>query len=1776
PGVTYTYDPAIRTVVFTIPNNLVEQGLTPYSIRIRVQVAENCFDFIDACSDLIQNLAYSTYQGVENTAVVTDDPSVTDFDSCGFIVPGATNFLLDDLSDCNFIRTVELCGAQAILDAGDNFDEYIWVRDDNGNNQLDPTDTVITDGDPDNDPSTMSVTSVGTYIVDKIVADPCKGFKEIITVVPYGSGTIPNPIIEYFNDVNSDADPSNDLAGEIVQCSIDNDLLPKLFLCGVGDTRQLQVNILDAQTLVWERLNEGSCAPSGDDCANKNLTCTWTQEGTGNNYLVSDAGKYRLSVTYQNGCTSRFYFNVFQNTLDIQYNNNDIVCATPGNITITNLGVGYGYQLVDDATSNILIPFSANNGPSFDFGPGGNGAYRVQVTQLDNTGTPIVEACIFETPVIGIVERDVQYNVDFTPANCTLLGTATIQVTNADANYNYEIRLDDGSNGGLGTLVDDELAQTNNNFTFTGLNPGDYIAYVNTDDGCSYSEQITIIDENDLALLAQVSQHITCKEGNIQMNSSGGQTPHTYAIWEYVDESGTTITSYPSVNDIPPSEFQTSVIFDVLQPGDYTFVVVDRNSCHAISNTVSIEFRPAAEFDPTSVIDVLCFGDSTGVIQLNLLNSNGYQLTFYLFDATGFDENNYNLANAITTNTTGYFPGLASGDYAIVINQRKGSASCDYFEYHTISTPTNALAADSALVQDYTCLQDAIIEAQNVTGGTAPYEYSIDGVNFVSGVGAEQFSGLTDGSYTITVRDANGCTFPTPQITILPLNEPSDLTFTSTSPNCPSLTSDVTATVIDGNAPFVFEIIAPAVIAASSITGNTANFNGLTPATYTFRVTDNKGCEYTEDFTINPITPITVTGQLDNNITCLGSSDGAVTFNVADFGTTYDYSVSGPITFSGTAETVNAIPLTGLAAGTYTIIVTDNDTNCTATTDVSVAAPPAALAITNLTVVDLTCSTSGTVPGSVTISAVDGWGGFEYELEDPAGGTVGPQSANSFTGLLDTSGNYTVTVRDAGGCEVTQTFNLTPTVSPVLAVAANSLCYDSTTGLTLTASVTSGGVAPFQYRLNGGAYQSGNDFTGLGPGSYTIEVIDSKNCTGTASIDVFPTLTASAALIKDLDCTATPDAEISITISGGNPAFTYEVFRNSVSVQASTPVPSIPFSYFTTTAGTYEFIITDTESCTITTNQIVVTDNNPPTVVEVITDPLCTTSADGVAELQISGGTAPYQIVFDGSAPSTQTTYAGLVAGTYNYSVTDAKGCVTNDSVTLTAPVALLPGTIDVIQDYTCINPSATLQAINYSGGTPGYTFSLDGVNFQGSDTFNTGITAGSYTITVRDANGCVAATPAVVIDPLDPPTDLTFSATAPTCPAIESDVTVTVVDGNAPFTYEIIAPAASIVNNGNNNVFAGLAPDTYTFRVTDAKGCEIEESYTVVDIPQVAAISQLTNNVSCFGDTDGAFTFSVSDFVATYSYTVENGAAVVVQSQNNISLTTPIAVSGYAADTYTVTITDDTTNCTATTSMVINNPPAALDFTFANTPVTCIVNGAITVSATNGWGGYEYQLENTIGPAIVYAYQSSNVFTNVPAGSYNIYVRDAGGCVVDKPITLDPAETPIIALDPATDYCYDGIDQASFVVGITDGVAPYTYSIDGGAQTAAVGNPFTIANLTPGTYNIQVTDAYGCVSNILTETIEPQLAATAVLTQDLLCTGNAIIDVTINGGYTPYATYQVQFNGGGYGATTAIVGNTFTYNSAALDGTYQFLITDARNCTVETNEIIITPTVTP
>jgi len=556
PNTVVNHEVSNGTITFEVPDNLVEVGDPEYSIRITVTIDLNCSSFIDACSSLLENRAYGTYQGVLNPTVFSDEVGGITATPCTTTPEIASNSLFNDLVNCSQSRTVQLCGDNVILSAGSGFTTYTWAVDNNNDGQIDGGDTIMNDGDPDNDSSTLLVTTVGSYIVEKTSNGSCPDLAERITVERFGT-TQTNPIVDYFNSVNSDINPDNNIQGEILtDCTDGTTQFPEIFLCGATDTALLQMNISDGQ-LFWEKLDETSCTAQPDDCLNRNLTCTWNQVGTGSDYTVDTSGKYRLSITYLNGCVSRFYFNVFKNDLAIDYNTSDILCDTPGNIRITNIGAGYGFQLLDATTNNIIIPFSANNGPNFDIAD--NGSYKVQITQLNPShNTPIANSCIFETEDIGIVEQLFDVNVTTTPADCNQLGTISISALNALPNYSYELFLDDGSNGGAGSLVTSELAVNDNTHTFLNVNPGNYIVVTDTKDGCTESRAITVAEIPELTLGAVTSENITCTPGIVNLTPQGGLPSPNYqmAIWS-IDG----VTTYTDVTSVPVSEFQTTASF---------------------------------------------------------------------------------------------------------------------------------------------------------------------------------------------------------------------------------------------------------------------------------------------------------------------------------------------------------------------------------------------------------------------------------------------------------------------------------------------------------------------------------------------------------------------------------------------------------------------------------------------------------------------------------------------------------------------------------------------------------------------------------------------------------------------------------------------------------------------------------------------------------------------------------------------------------------------------------------------------------------------------------------------------------------------------------------------------------------------------------------------------------------------------------------------------------------------------------------------------------------
>ncbi|WP_191089069.1 hypothetical protein, partial [Arenibacter lacus] len=222
----------------------------------------------------------------------------------------------------------------------------------------------------------------------------------------------------------------------------------------------------------------------------------------------------------------------------------------------------------------------------------------------------------------------------------------------------------------------------------------------------------------------------------------------------------------------------------------------------------------------------------------------------------------------------------------------------------------------------------------------------------------------------------------------------------------------------------------------------------------------------------------------------------------------------------------------------------------------------------------------------------------------------------------------------------------------------------------------------------------------------------------------------------------------------------------------------------------------------------------------------------------------------------------------------------------------------------------------------------------------------------------------------------------------------------------------------------------------------------------------------------DGAIAYTVSGFSGTYSYTVTGPTAIAPQS--GIS-TDPLNFSGLLAGDYTITVTDDTTNCTDTATVTVNEPATSLAFTFTLNPKTCNADGSVMITASDGWGGYTYELVQP--DATVLGPQANNFFSGLSVdGTYTIRVTDGGGCTVTDTFDINPPTNPVASIDfAASTLCFTSSGLATIVVDASLGAAPYYYSINGGpTQTSD-----TFADLTPAIYDFTVTDSNGCTGTV-------------------------------------------------------------------------------------------------
>ena len=322
------------------------------------------------------------------------------------------------------------------------------------------------------------------------------------------------------------------------------------------------------------------------------------------------------------------------------------------------------------------------------------------------------------------------------------------------------------------------------------------------------------------------------------------------------------------------------------------------------------------------------------------------------------------------------------------------------------------------------------------------------------------------------------------------------------------------------------------------------------------------------------------------------------------------------------------------------------------------------------------------------------------------------------------TGTYKVTVTDANGCTITQTFTITePTALSITPSQTDVLCHGASTGKVSVA--ISGGVTPYIYSWDNGITSTTNEATDLSVGTYEVTVIDANGCTITEAFTISePTKLETAVTQSDVSCNGGIDGTATVTATGGTGSYTYS--WDTVPVQTNATASNLK-------AGTYTVKITDANDCE-TTASVTITEPTKLDTTTIQTNVSCYGGTDGSGAATVSGGIMPYSYSWDNGITSTTNEATDLSAGTYKVTVIDANGCTITETFTIKEPTALsiTPSQTNVL----CYGASTGTASVIVSGGIAPYSYSWDnGITSTTNEA--TDLSAGTYKVTVIDANGC-------------------------------------------------------------------------------------------------------------------------------------------------------------------------------------------------------------------------------------------------------------------------------------------------------------------------------------------------------------------------------------------------------------------------------------------------------
>ena len=1351
--------------------------------------------------------------------------------------------------------------------------------------------------------------------------------------------------------------------------------------------------------VVTSNITEETCVGSSDASA------TATAAGSGLiNYLWSDGqttatainlttGIYTVTATDDAGCTGTAIAEVLLNPEGVwlMFSFTPVTCngGSDGTAHVSVMtGVApYIYIWNDPAGTTNADPVNL-----------AAGQYTVTVT--DSNGCSNYGPVTITEPSAIVLNSSSTNETCFGSAN----GSASVSVSGGTPGYSF--------------LWSDGQSSS----TATNLTAGDYMVTVTDSLGCAVIESLTIDLVNPQIMITAASDSILCfggSDGSIIVSTTGGTGSISY-MWSNGETTGTisnlTAGTYTLIatDDIgctatiseivsEPSELiatvlgtnvtvnggedgsatvtptggtpdftyswndgQTTATATNLTAGTYTVIVTDFNGC-AVTTTVEIEEPPCPIITvTTSHSDETCVGSMDGAVAVS--TNGGAGLMTFLWN---------------TGDTTFIVNNLSIGTYSVTVTDENG---CTAIGAETIELSPEGIWVD--IMSTNTCINGNTGTAEAiVTTGVSPYTYA-----WSNGDTTANIIGLPAGIYTVSVTDSNGCigVFTT-DITISNVT-PIVITIVSTvDPSGPGAsdgaidiepsggsgsnytyiwsngetTQDISGLVEgcyivtvsdDGN--IICETVdticisqcelsldvtttnndctnnsigtAVAIITSNCdsttytyswtdstgvIVGTTDTISDLVNGVYNVTVTDSNGLTATGSGLVTGGGGITSTAIGTNNL-CNGDSTGTATATGIG-GTTYTYIWSN-------MDTTQMI--TSLTAGTYTVTVTDIITQCTSLSQVTIVETPVIM----ITVTTSSPTNSGEDDGSISISVTGGTPGYTYLWN----------TGDTTQSIMDLPvGCYSVTVTDILGCVATADtcISVPPPLCSLQVSSTTESCNPGNDG-TVIASVVGIGcpaLEPITFiweDANGVNVGNTAMVIGLSAGTYFVTATDANLDTQTASIEVDYTNGVDAFVVaSNLSCNSDSDGTASASGIGGV-LFSNGDYMYLWNTTATTAVIS------NLVAGTYTVTVTDATMCT-DVQSITITQEDPIEVEEVITALNCFGDTDAIISISASGGVSPYTYLW--STSSTNDTITGLSAGTYTVTVTDATMCTGLKTISIVEedPIEVE----EVITALDCVGDTNAMISVSASGGVLPYTYlwSTSSTN----DTI-TGLSAGTYTVTVTDATMCTGLkTITLVVEDL---IEVEEVITALNCFGdTNAMISVSASGGVLPYTY-------LWSTSSTNDTITGLSAGTYTVTVTDSGGCEKIEDYlidqpqeiTITVNPDTANICENFLTLNATAPVGATITWWNQDSVqvgmgSPFEYlSIPSGASIVyaIANLNGCIAIDSMVIIQNAID---IVVTPDTLICLGDEPQLLatnNNPSQDVDYVW--TPTNLFVTG--------------------------------------------------------------------------------------------------------------------------------------------------------------------------------------------------------------------------------------------